>query len=564
MDISDWSLTPNETMSCLSDIASKWVAINNLVKNEKKEVEGKHKDWLLAWKSLCLERFSKIDRDIWEGLKYTLDDDMQPIVVCPTGIANEYKAIGRKPEELVDWMAGMTMSSGLSRLGHVEKYICDRIVDLTIGYFGDETTDISLINGQNLSAAAAMDLYSYAAVLNADGEFVGFKLKSTAKISVYDYVKCSLSTFLSDRNNLIKIEPISNDVNMPCYRYMNTDVKEGDWSTWKSWMDDLFVVNDNKHIFMAWLGSTLDASNTGKQAMWLHGHGNDGKSKVCNALRYFFQNAAVGIGGKSMSNQFGMAKLEGKRLVIMADSKNPKLIQTEWVHNLTGGDNADIERKGKSSYTAPLIGKLLVAANYAPEIKIDEANQTSRLIYVRLKKRTDEDLIAKGMAIKLKDGSVSFIGNNTFPEKLKDEVSSFMAACYKLYLAMAKTRSDIPVSLASKEEMYSICSDPQADNLADLVDSVIEKSSESYIQINNFIEILKTKQDQYGINLNSGFILSDIYSYVYNTYGASRQRRRLSDGSRVNVIVGIKLKQHSNSISKPISNEMAQHMLGVV
>jgi hypothetical protein len=338
---------------------------------------------------------------------------------------------------------------------------------------------------------------------------------------------------------------MSNEASTPCYLYIPFTGQEGDWSEWDLWMTETFVKPSAKQAFMGWVGALLDAKNTGKQALWLHGRGNDGKTQIGKCLCEFFGPAAVALNGFSMKTQFGAAKLENKRLVVFSDAKNQKLLQTEWAHLLTGSDQTDVERKGKNSYSATLSGKLMVMCNFPAEIKTDETNQTVRLLYIRCRKRSDEEALAKGLAVRNDDGDVVFVGSSEWIHRLRAQMPAFFNACFEVYQDVAPTRSNIVISRELRVDMESMCADPVSENIAAICDRVFERSNDpsEFLKRTDAISALRAIENEFGLKVNHTFTLSEINSYLYNAFGAEKVKGKVGDGKRETYYTNIKLRE---------------------
>lgn len=526
------------------EIEAVWSTIEAMAAGNVQQQLGAVDAWRKAWGDLCLLRFSKIDREMWSGLMHTYDSEGKRIVVCPTGVAAEYKIVGSDPDDVYKWMASMRVD-GQSLLAHIERKICDVILSNTTGLTLTETTPIGLLNGDTMSSACCLSIVNPSPVLDpTTGAFQGYVLKINSKVTAEDYVKTSFESFVACEDfSIPQMLDLSNDPTVPCLRYIPIVKCTGRWDTWRDWMHETFELPSAVPVFMSWVGSFLDAENTGKQACWIHGHGNDGKSKVSDALLLHLGQSARSINGKSMGNQFGLSKLEGKRLIVVADAKNPKLMQSEWVHNLTGGDSVDVERKGKDSYSAKLIGKLLVCANICPEIRTDELNQVTRLIYIKCRRRTPEELLQKKMAIRDADGRICFVGNNEFPKKLIAETEAFLSACYNVYIKNAPTRSDIPLPEDMVEQTRIQTADPKSEAISDLIDLLFEFGEKNECLANDAISAIQVVEKQFGINARNAFDMSEINTYISNR-GVTKVQPRQADGSRPRMFVGMKLKDH--------------------
>lgn len=541
------NFTLRELLDLTKDLESRYTKLLEAERTQNYVALEPHKQWINAWKELYLSQFSKVDEDIWSGIGHVVTDDGAVMCVCKTGNGNQYRIIGNRPEELVDWMAGMYMPDGrTTRLAYIQEMIVKRILEYTIGYFSEEVTDISLIDGSVLSAAAMGSLYVYKSVMSRNNDaFIGYRLdKKKDKITALSYIETSLETFMARHEYRVQnISIISNNPTEPTYLYIPVNGKRGDWSEWNTWMNEGFAEPTGKRAFMGWIGALLDAKNGGKQCLWLHGRGNDGKSVIANILSEYFGQAAVTLSGKSLTNQFGGAKLENKRLVIFADGKNQKLLQSELMHNLTGGDSIDVERKGKNSYSTRTAGKLLVCANYSPEINTDEINQVVRLIYIRMRKKSDEELIKKGLSVRGADGHISFVGSAEWPERLRAQLHAFLTECSIVYREVCPTGANILVSKELSEEMMASCGDPQADSIEMMCSALFESDMwGAGVPLNDLRKLIIERGRDFGLDGRSNFIVSAVNSYLFNTYSAQKSRK-MEDGKRVYVMSNIKLKE---------------------
>lgn len=521
----NWPHNLKDTAQYVKEIETRWDKIRELDREAQDLADEPLRAWMNRWASLMKLRFSAVDEIIWQGLGHNMDSNGQVNCVCRTGNGSEYKVVGRTPDEIVEWMSSVEVEGGgENRLSYIERMIVERVIEFTTGHFGSDTTPIEVLNGDVLSAASAGELYTYEPVANERG-LQGFrlKLKNGSRPTVFGYIRCSLESFLArSASRIPTIMPLANDPTVPAFRYLPIVKVEGAWDTWRDWMTETFKISDSINVFMAWLGALQDAENTGKQAMWIHGRGNDGKSKVANALVEYFGQAGMALNGKSMSNQFGAAKLEGKRLIVVGDTKNQKLLQSEWAHNLTGGDHTDIERKRSNSYSAKLFGKLLVFANYLPELKVDEVNQVQRAIVISLRQRTMQEMIEKKMMVQV-NGEYSFVGNNSWPKKLKEELPAFLSACWGVYRKLAPTRSDIILSEKIKRDIVTKCADPESEAMAAMCEELFEQGEESdLLEIVDIWALMQGRQKEFGVDANNNFIRSSIYSYFYNVFGSER------------------------------------------
>lgn len=185
--------------------------------------------------------------------------------------------------------------------------------------------------------------------------------------------------------------------------------------------------------FMAFIWSIFEPTNTGRQYLWLHGNGEDGKSVVLGVIVEIFGPAGLGASSTHFSkeNRFFFSSLWGKRVVAYADCKNPKFGMTEMVRNITSGDPVLIEFKNKDSFSGVINCKLLVASNDAPEITTGDADM-SRCFYVKVAESKTKD-------------------DPAWRDRLRAELPGFLAACQQHYRELCPHGGKIRLSEASRE-----------------------------------------------------------------------------------------------------------------
>jgi hypothetical protein len=157
-------------------------------------------------------------------------------------------------------------------------------------------------------------------------------------------------------------------------------LKTGATPAWDEFLTRLSI----PEVFLAFIWSIFEPDNFGRQVLWLHGPGNDGKSRVINALtKYIGHRAVAAISQGNTSSQFFNSAVYGKRLAVFGDCMNTRLISTNAIHTLVGGDIVSIEAKGKQAFPGRVFCRVVVGSNYPPEID-NTPNQTSRLLYLRV------------------------------------------------------------------------------------------------------------------------------------------------------------------------------------
>lgn len=183
--------------------------------------------------------------------------------------------------------------------------------------------------------------------------------------------------------------------------------------------------------FMAFVWSIFEPTNTGRQYLWLHGSGEDGKSVVLTVIKNIFGAAGTALNAVHFTkeNRFVMSLLFGKRVAIYPDCKRPMMVMSEIVRNITSGDPVQIEFKGKDSFSGVLKCKLLIGANEMPILTGGNADKSRcLLIDVKPSEVTDDP---------------------TWPSKLEAELPGFLWACQEQYRARCPHGGKIELSAES-------------------------------------------------------------------------------------------------------------------
>lgn len=249
----------------------------------------------------------------------------------------------------------------------------------------------------------------------------------------------------------------TNDPSVPalCYIDLNTLAIPGPCPTWHQYMKRYRP--DEAKVFKAYLWCIFVADNTGRQILYiLDVLGFSAKSMVIAAIiETLGNNMCTSLQKDSMNNQFSLAKVWDKRLVTYGDNKNPNLIMSEKLHMMTGGDYAEIEMKGRNSFHAKLMTKIIASGNTPLDIHPDARHEISRVIIVH-PQMNDEilkefcKLNPDGTVMRRHDGEPVFLGDSTFGERLKKEFRHFLVECKEAYAELCPTNSQIEIS----DEMY--------------------------------------------------------------------------------------------------------------
>ena len=105
-----------------------------------------------------------------------------------------------------------------------------------------------------------------------------------------------------------------------------------------------------------------------KKAIFLRGAGNCGKSQYILLLSHLLSLRYFGSASlESLESRFGKYTLYNRRVVGDPDIKFMKIAELETFKKITGGDNIEIESKGKNGFTYRYRGLLLFGCNNLPK-----------------------------------------------------------------------------------------------------------------------------------------------------------------------------------------------------
>ena len=333
---------------------------------------------------------------------------------------------------------------------------------------------------------------------------------------------------------------ITMDPNTPAFFHWDSSrIQPGPHPAWDGWM--LSFPEWARKPFRAWIASVLDPENKGRQALWMQDQGYSGKSTVQRVLARFMGKHAVGsISHGSLGNQFGYASIYGKRLVIYGDNKNPKLLHTEKIHSMLGGDIVTIERKNVAPFTAPIHCKLWINANGTPEVDLGARSEVTRLLYIPLQDPPEETLRqfcmldASGNIKRQKDGTPVYIGGS-LEEKLWPELPHFLHTCQQDYLELCPNRKDIALSEEMWEALQSRCPSPEHIGVERFVGEELEIGEDFSVKPGDLQEVFS----QWCKGKSNSFDMSRLRTYLETQHGCHMEGRTRD---KPRLLVGVRLK----------------------
>jgi hypothetical protein len=194
---------------------------------------------------------------------------------------------------------------------------------------------------------------------------------------------------------------------------------EKDAPTWS----ELLTRMSDHWAFMLRIGSLFDEGADRKQAVYISGPKDSGKSQIMIILGHLSGvdtdggGAYTTLSNEDLDCQFWRAKLVNKRVVCIGEA-SPKFLCTEAFKAITGDTWHNINEKNKPMYMARINAMLFFFSNDPPAID------------------SKPDLIERIMDIRIKPVDAprdDLLGEGPYQAKLRAELPYFIGRCMDLY-----------------------------------------------------------------------------------------------------------------------------------
>ena len=343
---------------------------------------------------------------------------------------------------------------------------------------------VMLLNQSGDTVDAQMDIvkkYIPLSMLSSFGRLIAYKVDETYTsirfvsgaqgsrvVKVWDMVTVLLDSLPENKQPIAFPVSFSNQKNEPCMKYLDTLnlVDSGmPCPTWDFYLERF--TKDEGEVYKAFIWSIMESTNTSRQALYVVDNGFTGKSVVSNAItKVLGINLVQGLQKNSLKNQFAIAKVWDKRLIIFDDNNNPRIMQDSTMKMITGRGVGDVELKKQNSFSAQLTCRVIINSNVIPTIDTSKIAERTRLIILKPKLN---DKVLKQICELNGDGSVKldvagnpkFIGDSSFEEKLQAEFWGFMAKCQSSYSVLCPKNSQIILPDAMMSDIYDSIPDEQ-------------------------------------------------------------------------------------------------------
>lgn len=391
----------------------------------------------------------------------------------------------------------------------------------------------------------------------------------TKKIRVYHYVEITKSqkniSYIEYLEELIETygtavikqteEPkiFTNSLETPAYHFFDTRpfevVDEVELS--EAWSEAFSkYTEDEKDIMLAWIWGVFYEPNRTRAALYnLDLDGYTGKSAMIDAITEILGTINTGILQKdSLSNQFGLAKIWDKRIIVFPDSKNQQIIRSEKIHMLLGSDMADIEEKGQKSFTKKLNSKIWINSNISPIFDSEAKHEDSRIIIV--KPKMSEKVIQK-LALKDEEGKVKtdsygkiiMLGDANFSRNLCETSATLLINAYQKYKQLCPNNADFIIPESVRQNNRNI-QPIEIGFFETIFEGIIEEDKNEFLLSNElFKKYLTFCNDNFEYSsLGNSRDFSDFISQYIEKNRKFKKIETKIDGKRVRGFKGLKLK----------------------
>ncbi len=149
--------------------------------------------------------------------------------------------------------------------------------------------------------------------------------------------------------------------------------------------------------------------------LYLRGDGGDGKTSFINMLGKLARSYANFDGG----DRFNYFNMFGKSIIGLNENESSKLMQNRVVKSITGGNNVQVEGKGKNSFSGQVRGLIIIDSNYDLELlgREDEKRRLRYFVVKPINKTVDHVTIAQ----------------DTFIDQLGETPNEFLNYCRVCY-----------------------------------------------------------------------------------------------------------------------------------
>lgn len=366
------------------------------------------------------------------------------------------------------------------------------------------------------------------------------------ELTVYDYLEEAMTRLPAFREAFLVEDPVtySSYKEVPAINYLPIHEKldrGGKCPAWKEYLSR--YTRDERLVFMAYIWGVLDSKNSGRQALYIYDQGYSGKTAMLNALiKAIGRHVCQSLQKDSMEGRFAMSKIWDKRLITLDDNKNTQILRSEKMHLILGGGSADVEEKGRGSFSYRINSKVIICGNVLPQVEMGFLHERSRVILIR--PRLTDKIKKKIFSEKVDAlGNQLTIGDNSFEKRLSEEFWAFAPYCEKAYREICPNDADFVLPASVVESMNNLLAAEDSALYEDFVHehAVITGGEDHYIIKSDLNNRFRARLKIAGMR-SGNQECANFNNYLVKRYDKVTMKTQTVEGRRVYVFQGIKWK----------------------
>lgn len=347
------------------------------------------------------------------------------------------------------------------------------------------------------------------------------------------------------------------------YAFVKLDIdkllSEGPCPLWDKALSERLGSEEECAVFRAAVWQVYEVKNRSRQVIYLYdAHGRSGKSAMLRAAFSHLTRATQAVQKKSLENQFAFAKIWNKQLVTVGDNKSTKMLKSQLIHTATGGDLADVEYKGRDSFSACFKGHIWANGNLMLDVDTDAEHEVSRLVLFNIHKPESAKTVLyqcneKGEVLLGTDGKPLLgSGDPSWEEKLKTELPQFLYKCRQDYAKYCPKHSDIILPQSMQDRIQEDCAELNKIVFDDFLGTCIILGGTREITDAQFRDVWNTWKEE---NLERYEVPKNELSFQnliehMSKLGYKTTMRKYQNGKRLRVWAGVAFNEFSEERDK--------------
>lgn len=347
------------------------------------------------------------------------------------------------------------------------------------------------------------------------------------------------------------------------YAFVKLDIdkllSEGPCPLWDKALSERLSSEEECAVFRAAVWQVYEVKNRSRQVIYLYdAHGRSGKSAMLRAAFSHLTRATQAVQKKSLENQFAFAKIWNKQLVTVGDNKSTKMLKSQLIHTATGGDLADVEYKGRDSFSACFKGHIWANGNLMLDVDTDAEHEVSRLVLFNIHKPESAKTVLyqcdeNGEVLLGTDGKPLLgSGDPSWEDKLKTELPQFLYKCRQDYARYCPKHSDIILPQVMQDRIQEDCAELNKIVFDDFLGTCIILGGTREITDAQFRDVWNTWKEE---NLERYEVPKNELSFQnliehMSKLGYKTTMRKFQNGKRLRVWAGVGLNEFSEDKDK--------------